>query len=214
MKDTNQIPPGCIEGPNGGLLMEAADGSFVPIDKVKPAHKLEDQTVRALVKGAKELNVLLSQFKDVSLADAQAFRAMIAEQYGATKGGAKGNMTMRTYDGSQMVQVQVSETVEFGPELQAAKELIDACIVGWSGGANDNLMALVNDAFQVNKEGKIDTGRVLGLRRLEIDDPKWINAMNAISDAVRVTGSRTYIRFYENDERGEKKAISLDLASV
>jgi len=99
-------------------------------------------------------------------------------------------------------------------ELQAAKELIDDCVAEWSEGSNDNLKVLVNDAFDVKKEGSIDTGRVLALRRLDITDEKWVKAMNAISDAVRVTGSRTYIRFYETDQKGERSAISLDLASA
>lgn len=196
-----------------GYMMNA-EGALMPLDKVKPAHKLEDETVRRIIAEAKAVSAQLAKFKDVAMGDAQAFRAMVAEQYGAKKGGAKGNMTMRSYDGALSIQVQVSETIDFGAELQAAKELIDDCVEEWAKGSNDNLHTLINHAFQVNKEGNIDTGRVLGLRRLDITDANWLSAMNAISDAVRVTGSRTYIRFYETDEKGERKAIPLDLASV
>ncbi|MFT5615974.1 MAG: hypothetical protein ACI8Q6_003267 [Granulosicoccus sp.] len=108
----------------------------------------------------------------------------------------------------------MSDTFEFGAELQAAKELIDNCVERWSEGVNDNLRVMVNQAFQVGKKGHIDTGRVLVLRRLDIDDPEWISAMDAISDAVRVTGSRTNIRFYETDPKGERRAIRLDMALV
>ena len=147
--------------------------------------------------------------------EAEAFRALVAEKYGANKGGAKGNMTLRSFDGKFEMQVAVSEFLSFGPELQAAKGLIDICVERWSEGANDNIRALVNHAFQVNKEGRIDTGRVLGLRRLEIDDAEWNRAMDAISDAVRVTSSKTYIRFYEvNTETGTRQPIPLDLAAV
>lgn len=194
--------------------MKNAEGALMPINKVKPAHIQEDKTVRRLIDQAKAVSAQLAKFKADAMGDAQAFRAMIAEQYGATKGGAKGNMTLRSYDGEMMVQVQVSETIDFGVELQAAKELIDECIGKWSKGSNNNIKVLVNDAFRVNKERNIDTGRVLGLRRLEIDDPIWAKAMDAISDAVRVTGSRSYIRFYETDLEGGRKAIPLDLASV
>lgn len=196
-----------------GYMMNA-DGALMPVDKVKPVHKLEDQTVRRIIDDAKTLSAQMAKFKDLAMGDAQEFRAMVAEQYGAKKGGAKGNMTLRSYDGALSVQVQVSETIDFGTELQAAKELIDDCVEAWSEGSNDNMKVLINHAFQLNKEGNIDTGRVLGLRRLEISDEKWESAMNAISDAVRVTGSRTYIRFYETDLKGERKAIPLDMASV
>jgi hypothetical protein len=194
--------------------MMNADGALMPIDKVKPAHKLEDQLVRRLIEDAQALSAQLTKFKDLAMSDAQEFRSMIADEYGAKKGGAKGNMTLRSYDGTLSVQVQVTETIDFGAELQAAKELIDDCVEVWSEGSNNNLQVLINHAFQVNKEGNIDTARVLGLRRLDITDEKWLSAMNAISDAVRVTGSRTYIRFYETDQKGERSAISLDLASA
>lgn len=194
--------------------MMRADGALMPIDKVKTEHKLEDEAVRRLVDKAREISQSLAEFKDMAMADAAEFRALVAAKFGASKGGAKGNMTLKSYDGALSVQVQVSETIEFGPELQAAKELIDECIATWSEGSNDNIKVLVNDAFRVNKDRNIDTGRVLGLRRLAITDEKWGQAMDAISDAVRVTGSRSYIRFYETDERGERQAIPLDLASV
>ena len=194
--------------------MANADGALMPVDKVKPQHKLEDQLVRRLIEDAKEVSAQLTKFKDLAMSDVQEFRAMVAAEYGANKGGAKGNMTLRSYDGAFSLQVQVSETIEFGAELQAAKELIDECVEEWAKGSNDNLHVLINEAFQVKKEGSIDTGRVLGLRRLDITDEKWVSAMNAISDAVRVTGSRTYIRFYETDQKGERSAISLDLASA
>jgi len=201
----DKIPDGYMMNPDGALM---------PIDKVKPAHKLEDETVRRLIAEAKVVSAALAKFKDIAMGDAQTFRAMVAEQYGANKGGAKGNMTLRSYDGALSIKVQVSETIDFGAELQAAKELIDDCVEDWSAGSNDNMKVLINNAFQVGKEGNIDTGRVLGLRRLDITDAKWESAMNAISDAVRVTGSRTYIRFYETGQDGESHAIPLDLASV
>lgn len=194
---------------------EAADGSFVPDAKVKPADKLEDDLVKGLVARAEELNDLMTLFKADALSDASDFRAIVADQYGAIKGGAKGNMTLRSFDGRLEVQVAVSDRITFGPELQAAKELIDNCLTRWSEGSNENLHAIVNDAFNVGKEGRIDTQRVLGLRRLEITDEEWSRAMDAISDAVRVDRSTTYVRFYKRDpSTGQRTAITLDLAGV
>ena len=67
---------------------------------------------------------------------------------------------------------------------------------------------------QVDKEGKISTGRVLGLRRLNIHDEKWQQAMQAISDSIIVTDSKNYVRFYERDENGKYQPISLDFANI
>jgi hypothetical protein len=103
----------------------------------------------------------------------------------------------------------------FGEQLMAAKALIDECVHEWSQGANDNIMALVNHAFQTDKEGKINTGRVLALRRLDIKDDKWQSAMQAIADSMQTASTKPYIRFYKrNDATGEYLPINLDVAGV
>ncbi len=192
-----------------------AQGNLIPDANVKDMHKLEDQMVRGLVAKAIILSKELATFKRMALDEAVVFRQLIAEKYGAKRGGKKGNMTLRSYDGQFEMQVAISETISFGPELQAAKDLVDACLERWSVGASDNLKTMVNSAFQVGKEGRIDTGRVLALRQYEITDREWQRAMDAIGDAVRVTGSKTYVRFYQTDtETGVRSAISLDLAAV
>ncbi len=103
----------------------------------------------------------------------------------------------------------------FDERLQAAKQLIDECIQTWTEGSSDEIKALINDAFQVNKEGKINTARVLGLKRLNINDEKWLRAMQAIADSVQVAGSKPYIRIYERiGDTDQYQPISLDVAGV
>ena len=130
-------------------------------------------------------------------------------------GGKKGNVTLMTFDGKQKVVLQMQDRIIFGEQLQAAKALIDQCVTRWSAGANDNIKVLVNDAFQVDKEGLINTGRVLGLLRLEIQDEDWKLAMKAIADSRQVADTKPYLRFYKRaDVSGDWKAISLDMAAV
>ena len=81
--------------------------------------------------------------------------------------------------------------------------------------ALDKIKALVNHAFQTDKEGKINTGRVLGLRRLDIPDAKWQSAMQAIADSMQTASTKPSVRFYtRNDTTGEYQPISLDVAAV
>ena len=72
----------------------------------------------------------------------------------------------------------------------------------------------MNDAFQVDKEGLINTSRVLSLRRLNIKDEDWEKAMEAISDSIQVASTKPYIRFYERDQTGDYKPITLDMAAI
>ncbi|MBX3660700.1 MAG: DUF3164 family protein, partial [Ramlibacter sp.] len=136
-------------------------------------------------------------------------------EYEVKTGGAKGNVTLLSFDGRHKITRQVAENLVFDERLQAAKALIDECIHTWSKGSNDNIKVLVNQAFQVDKAGKINTGRVLALRSLKITDEKWLQAMQAISDSTRVASTKAYVRFYERDDAsGDYVPIVLDVAGV
>ena len=73
----------------------------------------------------------------------------------------------------------------------------------------------MSDAFNVDKEGNISTGRILSLRRLDFTDEKWLRAMEALSNSVRVQCSKSYIRIYERvGDTDQYRPISLDIASL
>ena len=110
---------------------------------------------------------------------------------------------------------QAADRIAFGPELQAAKALIDQCLNRWTQDGNDNIRAIVMDAFRVDKGTEIAVDRILGLRRYNIDDEDWQRAMTAIGDAVRVVSSKSYIRFYRQDDPdGRPEIIPLNIANV
>ena len=191
------------------------DGALVPESTIKPIDIARDELVLEIVARAKPLSTEIGEFKIRTFADIQAFVEMSAEQYGAKIGGNKGNVTLMSFDGRYKVQRAIAENITFGEQLQAAKALIDECIHAWSEGVNDNIRVLVNDAFQVDKEGNISIGRVFGLRRLEITDARWNKAMQAISDAVQVVSSKSYIRIYERVGDSDKwQPVALDVAAV
>ncbi|QBH98686.1 DUF3164 family protein [Limnobaculum zhutongyuii] len=180
-----------------------------------PAYDLEmDAFVRAQIAAAKKIQVQLMDFKTSAFSDCYAWLDLVAEKYNRQMGGVKGNVTFSSYDGSQQIQIKVQDTLVFGPELQVAKEIIDECLHEWSEGANANLRALVTDAFAVDKEGQLNTGRILSLRRIKIDDERWLQAMDAIADSLLIATSKTYINFREKAADGKLIAIPLDIAAV
>ena len=140
---------------------------------------------------------------------------MSASEYDVNLGGKKGNVRLASYDGKTVIQRSFSDNICFDERLQVAKQLIDNCIHRWSETSNDNIKALVEHAFQTDKQGNINMARILGLRRIEIDDSEWQKAMEAIADSITVTGSKSYIRLYQRIGESEQLApISLDVASV
>lgn len=205
MTQTNDIPAG---------YWKNARGNLVPESKVKDIEKLRDQVVRGLFAKAVQAHKDLVGFKIESMQEVTTYAAISQEQYGVKTGGDKGNITLTTFDGELKIIRQMQEHLVFGEQLQAAKQLIDGCVTRWSKNADDNIKVLVNDAFQVDQQGKINTGRVLGLRRLEIQDADWLQAMKAIDDSIQVASTKPYIRFYQRDASGEYQPINLDLAAV
>lgn len=191
-----------------------AQGRLVPVETIKEIDILRDELVQAIAGKAIDLGQEIAQYRQQSLNDIKAFVGLSVEKYGVSWGGRKGNITLNSYDGSLRVLIAVDETITFDERLQAAKQLIDECIVDWSSGSRPELRAIINDAFSVDRVGRINTKRVLGLRRLEITDPKWQEAMRAISDSVLTVSSREYIRIYRRDEDGVYQLVNLDIAAA
>lgn len=199
----------------GKKFMHDSAGRLVPVELIKPQHLLEDQTVRKIVKHAQDLSDQISRFRGHTFEDVTSFAELLAEQYGATVGGKKGNVTLSTHDGLFRVVVQVADQLAFGPELQVAKKLVDDCITSWSDGARSEIRALVEHAFQVDKQGQINRAALFHLRRLDIDDDQWRHAMAALGDAIRVVGSKQYVRFYRRKSITAKwEPITIDLAAA
>ncbi|WP_028536176.1 DUF3164 family protein [Paludibacterium yongneupense] len=192
-----------------------AKGCLVPESMIRPIDRERDRLVAELVTKAREVSKVLADFKAQAFGDIGAFIDLSAEQYDAKVGGKKGNLTLYSYDGKYRVQRAIQERIAFDERLQAAKELIDECLHDWTEGARPEIQAIVNQAFDTDKEGQINTGRVLALRRLAITDERWQRAMAAIGEAVQVVGSKSYIRIYERiGETDQYQPIPLDIAGV
>lgn len=195
--------------------MQDAQGRLVPISLVSEIDRLRDKLVIELIQGAKATSQNLLRFKTQVFGDVNAFATLSAEKYEAKLGGKKGNITLYSFDGRYKIQLATADNIVFDERLQAAKALIDDCIEEWSQGSRPEIKVLVQQAFQTDKEGNLNTGRILGLRRLEIQDERWQNAMKAIGESVQVVGSKQYVRFYERVGEGDQYLpISLDIAAV
>ena len=199
----------------GKQYMQDAKGNLVPLSLVRPVDKLTDEAVRKMIGHARDLSAQIGRFRGHCFDDVGSLQALISQEYGARIGGEKGNITLSTLNGTLKVQVQVADLIEFGPELQAAKKLVDECLNEWAEGSRDEIRAIVNRAFQVDKEGVVNRAELFMLLRVAIEDARWQRAMDAIRDSIRVIGSKTYFRFYERPAPDAPwQAISIDLAKA
>lgn len=200
--------------PPSGYWVDAR-GRLTPVEMIKPIDRTRDELARDLHAKALALSAAIKAFKDTAFADIAAFVELSAEQYQVSLGGKKGNVTLMSYDGSIKIIRAMNESISFDERLQAAKALIDECFMDWTTDARPEIKALIDRAFEVDKDGNIRTGAVLSLRRVDIQDDRWKRAMSAINDAVQVVGSKAYIRIYERvGESDAYRPISLDVAGA
>ena len=205
MSKTPPIPEGYRQNANGDL---------VRIENIRQVDLSRDELVLRIAERAMEKSTELATFRNQVFDEIEAFVQESASRFKVKMGGTKGNLTLFSFDGRFKVQVANQDNLTFDERLQVAKTLIDKCIKKWAEGADTNLMALVNDAFQVDKSGNVSIRRVLGLRQLDIVDKDWKRAMEAISESIQVVGSKRYVRVYERNEAGEYRPVSLDVASA
>ncbi|MEO9808998.1 MAG: DUF3164 family protein [Nitratireductor sp.] len=199
----------------GKAYMHDAKGNLVPVETIKPTDKLEDETVRKIIAYASDLSEQIARFKAHTFDDLSAYEALLAQEYGAGKGGKKGNKTFMTFDGMMKVQVQVQDAIDFGPQLQTAKSLIDECLNEWAADSRPEIRAIVTRAFNTDKEGQINRAEIFMLLRLAIEDERWGRAMEAIRAAMRVVGSKTYVRCYRRGAIDAPwEAVTIDLAKA
>jgi Protein of unknown function (DUF3164). len=199
--------------PNG--YMANSKGHLVPVEQVPAYDKARDDLVKEMVEEAEHLQAVLKEFKISALGDVVAFMELAFEKYGAKVGGRKGNIQLLSYDGSMRVQLAVAEFLSFDERLQAAKALVDECLTEWTEDARPEIRSLVNQAFEVDKEGNVSPAKVLPLLRLEINDERWHRAMDAIRDSLNVQYSKQYIRFHRRSGPDAKwQAIPLDIAAL
>lgn len=192
-----------------------AAGHLVPEDQISDHDKLRDQVTRSLVEKALAASSQLAALKKLSLESIAELVSISAARYEITIGGEKGNVQLTTYDGEYKVIRAYAERITFDEAIEAAKALINGCIVRWSEGANPHIRALIDRAFRTDSKGQIKTAAVLELLRLQIDEPEWKNAMQAIRDSILTTGTAVYVRFYKRGpQAGQWDAIPLDLATV
>ncbi len=187
-----------------------ASGKYVDPKYISQHVKSEDRDVAKLQKKAVTIS---KQLSDLLLATEKMFLnhlERLAKEYAVPPVSGKGNMTMRTFDGTQSVKCKVYQRIVFDARLNTAKELVDKCISKWAQGADQKLKAIVSDAFKVDKEGAVDPKALLRLKKLKIDDADWRIAMKMGDDSMTLVSSKKHYQFFIRETpEAEWKTINL-----
>ena len=110
---------------NGVEYWEDGRGGLVEVAVVKPIDKKRDELVRDIMDKAFAERDRLRKLKAEIWESVQSFVAESEKDSGLKKklGGAKGNITLTSFDTKYKVIVAVNDTIQFTEKLQIAKEL-------------------------------------------------------------------------------------------
>lgn len=195
--------------------MYDSKGRACLINHVKDSDKLITQTVNKIHGFADELNGKVERFKGRTYEDVFTTVDLLAEQYGLKRGGTKGNITLTSFDGLKRVRISIANQIQFGPQLQLAKELVDQYIEEFRERIPEEIMPLLTHAFHMEAPGVVNTDAVYSLQKLKIDHPIWEQAMRAITDSRIVFGSKSYVVIERRADYGAAwKQVTINLAKA
>ena len=200
-----QIPEGWVRNAVGGLVHET---------EIREQDKLRDRVVIDIATEALSLSEALKALKAKALADIDDLISIAGEKYDMKLGGPKGNVTLTSFDGRYRVQRVSADRITYTEEMEVAKAKVFECIRSWSDESNKHLVTIATNAFRLNRQGEISVSRVAEMMRIEIDDPEWKKAMEAVKDSLAVSGKAIYVRVQERMKDGAYKTVSLDIAGV
>jgi hypothetical protein len=186
-------------------------GYPVPVSVIDPQLKARDELVSRLLGRARRLNAVIAREKQLMSEEIAAYLNAVADGENTTWSGGT---TLWSFAMDEAVVVKIAKRLQFDEKLNIARQKINECIKNWAPGSNDNLVALVNRAFDVDTKGEVDSRQILGLRQLQIQDDLWLEAMDLIADSMQVQSTKTYFYFQEADENGKMRSITLDFAAL
>jgi hypothetical protein len=197
------------------VFWEKPDGKLVPVESITDEDIAKDKLVTELIEDAEELQRVIIK--------AKARLTQKIDDYLAARATAKliknwkGNAIITDFSGAARVVRKIGKFMVFDEKLQLAKQIIDECVIQWSGDSNSNLVAMVNMAFDVNNSGAVDRDAILGLKKLKVDGPtkaRWQEAMDLIFESQMTQATKPYDYFQQKDADGVWQNIVLDYGAL
>jgi hypothetical protein len=189
--------------------MRNAQGHLVPLANVRDIDLVRNDLVTMMVGKAKEFARQSEEFKAASFEAVTAFMEEARAKHKVRVGGDEGNVQLTSYDGRFRVIRASDKLITFTEGMTVAREIIFGFLKRLTDGADANLAEIVKKAFEVDGQGHLSASKVMGLFSYKIKDREWERAMKLIRESMQVTGSKTYIRFYERDAQGKYQQVAL-----
>ncbi|MFZ4857944.1 MAG: DUF3164 family protein [Desulfuromonadaceae bacterium] len=192
---------------------ENANGDLVLMKNIHESDLLEHDLVLTVACIWLRLAGILERFKQHNFEDITAFVDLLFEKYQVKRGGTEGNMSFSTFDRKFKLTLAIQKGIDFGPEIQVAREQMMAAVDQMGGEHSGDLKTIVTAAF-TQIDGKLRVAEILRLRSYKIENPLWNEAMQTVNDAIEVISKKKQIRLYERGDQGQYDAVPLNIAAL
>jgi hypothetical protein len=193
--------------------MENGNGDMIQIKNIKERDLLEHDMVLSIACIWLHISGLLGRFKQHTFEDMTTFVQLLFDSYGAKKGGSEGGMTFNTFDKRFKLVVGIQKTIDFGPEIEVAKQKMMEAVEIYPEEANDLKTMLLAAYTQI--DGKLRVAEILRLRTYKFNNALWHEGMKIIDDAIEVISSKKQIRLYMRGNPGDEYvAVPLHIAAL
>jgi hypothetical protein len=129
----------------------------------------------------------------------------------------KGNLQVSSFDGLTTVQLKVQYNIRLDERVSQARDMMLEYARGLAkqieGDDGQALLAIIDETFQANRSGSLSTTKVLSLLRLDIKAKAWREAAKLLSDSIKTTRGKSYLRVEQRPTRQHDPVpIRLDIA--
>ena len=200
-----QIPEGYMEDRNGRL---------VPLKDISELEHFRNDFAQEMGEKALQLVAVLKYFRNTAEQGIDDLAKISAEKYGVKVGGAKGNVSVSTFNGEFKLVMAVSKYPIIDERIQVVRSILNDCLIRFSEGGKSEAKAIFDAAFESGRDGMVSIARLRLLRDANIDDDQWKEGIDLLNELLKGVVEKSYIRMYQLDDNKEYKQIPLDLAGV
>ncbi len=189
-----------------GFDWKTYDGLDVPESAVSPFDKKKEPKMRKMLKLAEAANAANAAFQKYVREQGDALQ----KERCANKGMEFSELepyTLKCYDQTVKLVVSKTKKVEVTDDVKAAMKLINEFVESTLADEKFKKFRKLVMRALVPTRGKLSAVRLNDLKAVEMDDPRWIEAMDVLNAAIQNTFTVRNFKVYKSDIDGKFKAV-------
>lgn len=192
-----------------------ANGDLVKLENLTALEREEDTLVKALFPRAKALHDDMARFKYDAMHMIEAVIKRCITEHGIKRfEKIKGNVSFTSIDGQYRVERTINEKIEANSSIESARQLFEQYTKVLEQQSGDDAKEFLSSYFRLNK-GQYVTSRLVELCNKNINHPLYKQARAALQEALFVSSSKAYVRFYIRNKKDDSwEGMALQFSSI